>query len=55
MELSAVKIIYETCRVFSKRPITTIMLILIIVVLGGMSLWQLNVELMPKITFPNLQ
>jgi len=37
-----------------KRPVTTIMLILSILVLGGITLWQLKVELMPKLTFPNL-
>lgn len=37
-----------------KRPITTIMMMLICLVLGGLALWQLTVELMPKLTFPNI-
>jgi HAE1 family hydrophobic/amphiphilic exporter-1 len=39
---------------FVKRPVTTIMLMGIIVVLGGLCLWQLPLELIPKMNFPNL-
>ena len=39
---------------FVKRPITTIMLMLSIVVVGVMSLWQLKIDLMPELKFPNL-
>lgn len=37
-----------------KKPVTVIMMMLIIVVLGGISLSRLAVDILPKITFPNL-
>ncbi|MEI6845650.1 MAG: efflux RND transporter permease subunit, partial [Candidatus Firestonebacteria bacterium] len=44
----------KIAEVFVRRPVTTIMFMLIIVVLGGICLTQLKQELMPKMTFPNL-
>ncbi|OGF46755.1 MAG: hypothetical protein A2452_09380 [Candidatus Firestonebacteria bacterium RIFOXYC2_FULL_39_67] len=41
-------------EVFVRRPVTTTMFMLIIVVLGAVCLMQLKQELMPKMTFPNL-
>ncbi|NLW56418.1 MAG: efflux RND transporter permease subunit [Firmicutes bacterium] len=35
-----------------KRPVTTLMIFLLIMVLGVVSLFRLKVELMPKMTFP---
>ena len=37
-----------------KRPVTVIMLIGIIVVLGGFSLYNMGLELLPDITFPTI-
>lgn len=37
-----------------KRPVTIVMLMLIILVLGGLSLSRLTVDLMPQIKFPNV-
>ncbi len=35
-----------------KRPVTTVMLILLVVILGFISLDRLNIDLLPNITFP---
>jgi len=37
-----------------KRPVTIVMLMLIVLVLGGLSLSRLTVDLMPEIKFPNV-
>jgi HAE1 family hydrophobic/amphiphilic exporter-1 len=37
-----------------KRPVTIVMLMLIVLVLGGLSLSRLTVDLMPQIKFPNV-
>jgi len=37
-----------------KRPVTIIMMMLIVLVLGGISLSRLTVDLMPQIKFPNV-
>jgi HAE1 family hydrophobic/amphiphilic exporter-1 len=37
-----------------KRPVTIVMLMLIVLVLGGISLSRLTVDLMPQIKFPNV-
>ena len=34
------------------RPITTLMIVLIVIVLGVVSLGRLNVDLLPNMTFP---
>ena len=36
------------------RPIFTIMVVLIVVLLGGVSLWRLPIDLMPDISYPTL-
>ncbi|MBM4024026.1 MAG: efflux RND transporter permease subunit [Planctomycetes bacterium] len=36
------------------RPIFTIMVVLIVIVLGGISLWRLPIDLMPDITYPTI-
>jgi HAE1 family hydrophobic/amphiphilic exporter-1 len=36
------------------RPIFTIMLVMIVVVLGGISLWRLPIDLMPDISYPTI-
>jgi len=37
-----------------KRPVTIVMMMLIVLVLGGLSLSRLTVDLMPQIKFPNV-
>ena len=37
-----------------RRPVTIIMLILIIGIIGGIALWRMPLEFIPKITFPNV-
>ena len=36
------------------RPIFTIMVVLIVIVLGGISLWRLPIDLMPDISYPTI-
>ena len=36
------------------RPVLTVMVVLIVILLGGMSLWRLPVDLMPDITYPTI-
>jgi HAE1 family hydrophobic/amphiphilic exporter-1 len=36
------------------RPIFTIMVVLIVIILGGISLVRLPIDLMPDITYPTL-
>ena len=35
-----------------KRPVTTLMMFLLILVLGVVSITRINVELLPEMTFP---
>lgn len=37
-----------------RRPVTIVMTMLIALVVGGISLWRMKQELIPKITFPNV-
>jgi HAE1 family hydrophobic/amphiphilic exporter-1 len=41
-------------RLAVHRPIFTVMLTLIVVILGGVSLMRLPIDLMPDITYPTL-
>ena len=41
-------------RLSVHRPIFTIMVVLIVVVLGGISLWRLPIDLMPDISYPTV-
>ncbi|MBU1695057.1 MAG: efflux RND transporter permease subunit, partial [Verrucomicrobia bacterium] len=36
------------------RPVFTVMAALIVVILGGMSLYRIPVDLMPDVTYPTL-
>jgi len=37
-----------------KRPVTIVMSMLIVAIIGGIALWRMKLELIPKITFPNV-
>ncbi len=37
-----------------RRPVTIVMSMLIVAIVGGMALWRMKLELIPKITFPNV-
>ena len=37
-----------------RRPVTIVMMMLIVGIIGGISLWRMPLELIPKITFPNV-
>ncbi|MFH1489982.1 MAG: efflux RND transporter permease subunit, partial [Pseudomonadota bacterium] len=41
-------------RISINRPIFTIMAVLIVLILGGVSLMRLPIDLMPDITYPTL-
>ena len=37
-----------------KKPVTVVMLMLMILVVGGIALWRMPLDLMPNIKFPNV-
>ena len=37
-----------------KRPVTIVMSMLIVAIIGGISFWRMKLELIPRITFPNV-
>jgi len=37
-----------------RRPVTIVMSMLIVAIVGGIALWRMKLELIPKITFPNV-
>ena len=41
-------------RLAVHRPVFTAMVVLIVIILGGVSLWRLPVDLMPDITYPTI-
>ena len=41
-------------RMAVHRPVLTTMVMFVILILGGISLWRLPIDLMPDITYPTI-